>query len=269
MSKESEIEEVINDCVPLFKRLAVGRYAISIGGSRGKGTTHLNSDVDFRLFCDDVLPDPVEKKNVWNSIQEAINKWKDKGIDIDGCWVRKISDIDQGIDSWFDGKGQRVDRVWTIWGYQLLADLYYEQIVEDPHQVMAEWKLRLDQYPSKLKKTILDRHMAPLKYWRDDYHYGKKVDREDVVFLSSLSTKIIHDMIQVIFAINETYYIGDGSNLEFIRKFPHQPPHFEERVTSALYPADNDAKLKIQRDILIQLINDTEKLVESFQTPSN
>ena len=46
------IQAVIDECLPLLKALAIGRCAVSIGGSHGKGTFDTRSDVDFRVFCD-------------------------------------------------------------------------------------------------------------------------------------------------------------------------------------------------------------------------
>lgn len=255
---------IIDDCIPLIKRLAVGRYAISIGGSWGKGTFDQNSDVDFRLFCDEIQSNPKEKEEIWQLIQEQILKWRNKGIEIDGCWVRKISEIDKELNDWLEGHIKPVEKIWTIWGYYLLSDIYYQYVVEDPFDVIAGWKIKLKQYPSNLKKAILDKHMGSLKYWMNDYHYLNKVKRKDMVFLSSLSAKMVHDLMQVIFALNETYFVGDGSNLEFIKSFKYKPRQFEERVKSALYPIQTENMFEEQRKVLIDLTQEIEKMVESL-----
>ena len=47
-----DVQAVIQDFIPICRKLAEGRgrYAISVGGSQGKGTSDSRSDVDFRLF---------------------------------------------------------------------------------------------------------------------------------------------------------------------------------------------------------------------------
>ena len=46
------VHEVIQEFIPICHQLAEGRgrYAISVGGSLGKGTWDARSDLDFRLF---------------------------------------------------------------------------------------------------------------------------------------------------------------------------------------------------------------------------
>ena len=51
------LQAVIDECLPVLKALAKGRYAVIIGGSLGKGTADYRSDVDFRVFCDEVSHD--------------------------------------------------------------------------------------------------------------------------------------------------------------------------------------------------------------------
>ena len=45
------VRAVIDECLPLLKALAKGRYAVTIGGSHGKGISDVRSDIDFRMFC--------------------------------------------------------------------------------------------------------------------------------------------------------------------------------------------------------------------------
>lgn len=253
---------IINECVPLFRGLALGRYAISIGGSRGKGKHDENSDVDFRLFCDREVEDSDEKKRIWDLVQGVILKWKDRGVRIDGCWTRKISEIDMQLDSWLEGEIKPINKNWTIWGYHLLTDIHNQQIVEDPDGIILGWKARLQEYPVKLKKSIIEKHMGCLRHWHGDYHYLSKVKRKDFVFLSGISSKIIHDIIQVLFALNDTYYCGDGNNADYIRKFKYKPLNFEERIKSVLYPQPSEDIFMKQREVLIGLIDEVEELLK-------
>jgi hypothetical protein len=41
-------------------------------------------------------------------------------------------------------------------------------------------------------------------------------------------------MLQVLFALNECYYVGDGNNLRSVATFAIKPPAVEERITVAL-----------------------------------
>jgi hypothetical protein len=100
--------------------MAKGRYAITIGGSHGKKTFDQQSDVDFRLFCDEITDGPrYWESNAWKTLVQAVEKWRAAGIEVDYCWVRTVAEIDRDLDAWLDGQINPVPQVWTLWGYHL------------------------------------------------------------------------------------------------------------------------------------------------------
>jgi hypothetical protein len=228
-----QIQELIGEFLPIIRKWDVGKYAVSVGGSLGKGTWDNYSDVDFRFFHEkDHL-----KQDVWTEFFAAVERWKGKGINVDGIWPRSIDEINSGLDRRLNGEINVHETVWCIWGYQLLTDIRCQTVIEDPYGVIADWKKRLQLYPPKLKAALLNKHLESLRYWRNDYHYRSKVKRGDVVFLAGISSRLVHDMMQVLFALNETYFVGDGQNIKFSQKFQLQPNNFAQRVKDVLYPS--------------------------------
>lgn len=259
---DPRIQPVIEECVPLFKPLAKGRYAVTIGGSRGKRTADVRSDVDFRLFCDEIAGGPrFWETATWQTFVQAVARWRGQGINIDYCWVRTVAEIDAQLEAWLSGQLQPVGHVWTLWGYHLLTDIANQVVLDDPHGLIAAWQARLAPYPKALQQAIIKKHLGSLTYWRTDYHYRNKVERGDVVFLAGLSARLIHDITQVLFALNETYYVGDGNNLHYVAKFAMQPPDFAERVTAILYPQPSSDMLTTQYEAMLSLIEDVTTLV--------
>lgn len=266
------VQEVINEFIPICQNLAHGRgrYAISVGGSLGKGTWDSHSDVDFRLFHEEQLPWTDKAPELWKDYFTAIDRWGKQGVRIDGVWCRQIVQIEEAMNRWLDGKIEPQDLVWTIWGYHLLTDIYNQHIIEDRFGVIAGWKTKLKSYPRKLKLAILEKHMGSLRYWRKDYHYANKVERQDSVFLAGLSARLVHDMMQVLFALNEVYFVGDGNNLGYIYHFTYKPIDFEARVQQALYPQLEseqtlDNPFRKQYDLLMTLVDEVENLVKLYQ----
>jgi hypothetical protein len=236
------IQSIFAEFIPICKQLAGDqRYAISVGGSLGKGTWDNQSDIDFRLFTDCELQWPDQRPEIWVDYFAAIERWKKAGINIDGVWPRTVSEIDAAIDSWFSGEIKPDDLVWTIWGYHILTDVNNQYVIEDPYNIIGVWKERLSVYPPLMKRAILEKYLSSLRYWRVDYHYAHKVERGDVVFLAGMTSKLVHEMIQILFALNETYFVGDGSNLRFVEKFKIIPVDFSVRVQDILYPKGSDA----------------------------
>jgi len=250
------IQSIFEEFIPICQQLAGDqRCAISVGGSLGKGTWDARSDIDFRLFTERKLPGRGQQPELWAACDAAITNWKMRGINIDGVWARSVGEIDAALDGWFSGEIRPEERVWTIWGYHILTDINNQFVIADPYQIIATWKERLRRYPPALKQAILNKFLASLRYWRTDYHYAHKVERGDAVFLAGLTSKLIHEIIQILFALNETYCCGDGSNLAFVEKFTFLPANFPARVQAILYPQTADA-FAVQYTALIALIDE-------------
>jgi hypothetical protein len=215
--------------------------------------------VDFRLYADEIWHGAdCGRTPEWEAFAQAVARWRMRGIEIDHVWIRTVGEIDAALNAWLDGQIRPADCDWTVWGYHLLTDLHHQKVIEDPDRLAAGWKKRLRVYPAHLKAALVERHLGLLRYWKADYHYAHKVEREDVVFLASLSARLVHDLMQVLFALNETYFPGDGNNLAFASRFTRLPP----RITAALCPAPTDDRFAEQRRTLLELIEDVERLVE-------
>jgi hypothetical protein len=162
------VREAIDEMVPLLRQMAGGRHAISLGGSYGKGRFDERSDLDVRLFFDD-LAQPWDKlADIRKMLDGIISAWGARGLFIDGYWPRRIADIESELALWISGEVTPTDFVWTLWGYQMPTDLTNQWIIEDPFGVISGWQELLATYPPALKQAILDRHLASARYWRDD-----------------------------------------------------------------------------------------------------
>jgi hypothetical protein len=198
----------------------------------------------------------------WKAFSKAVDRWREKGVNIDYCWVRTVREIDEQLDGWFSGKVAPVELVWAMWGYHLLTDLANQVILEDPFGLIAEWQARLTPYPRVIQRAIIQKHLESLKYWRTDYHYRSKVERGDAVFLASMAARLVHDMMQVLFALNETYYCGDGNNLRYTAKFAILPERFSSRVQNILYPIPSEYVYGEQYQAITSLVDEVVALAE-------
>lgn len=263
MINESLYNEMCNEFFPVFKKLAATDvYSITLGGSYGKGKTDQGSDFDFRIYFDNWAEKDIVR-SASEEVKRLVEKWKAKGVKVDGVWPRTYADVDEQLEVWFAGKGALVQLEWSIWGYNILTDIYNQQIIEDLYSKAALWKEKLSVYPEPLKKSILSRYVSSLKYWRNDYHYSSKVNRKDIVFLASITARLVQDIVQAVYALNEFYYPGDGMNLEYSQQFALKPRDFEERVATLLRTSQSDDTYIIQYNNMIKLIDDTLSLVEN------
>jgi hypothetical protein len=257
--EQNAIIEEFSSVMLLFA--APGRVATTISGSHGKRKADVRSDFDFRVYADAFITENWMQSPGWKPFQTALDKWQARGHRIDGFWPRKISEIDAALDRWCTGNIEPEALVWSVWGYHLPTDIASQHAIHDPDGIIAAWHSRLQVYPAALKAAILHKHLEFVRYWRDDYHYVSKVERGDSIFLAGLSTKIVHSLCQILFALNEVYYPGDGWNGKYIESFSIVPARFDERVTACLYPVAELDMLARQRRQLIELIDEVEALL--------
>lgn len=93
-------EQLCADVLLVFKRMSGGeRYAITLGGSHGKGLSDRSSDFDFRVYFDEPADGPS-----WDLAMAELNglmeKWKALDVEIDGGWPRNVAEIDHQLDEW-------------------------------------------------------------------------------------------------------------------------------------------------------------------------
>ena len=228
--------------------------------------------MDFRFYHEADLPGPDSEPEIWAEYHATLERWRGRGIIVDGIWPRRIDKISSALERWLSGDIKAEEMVWCVWGYHILPDLHHQMIIDDPYGVVAGWKRRLQPYPQSLKTALLKKHLASLRYWRPDYHYANKVKRGDVVFLAGLSARLVHDVMQTLFALNETYFVGDGQNLDFAREFRYQPDNIEERIKEILYPCQRENVFEAQYVAVSSLVDDTLRFaaeVEPDQGPGN
>jgi len=238
-----------------------GRAAVSLGGSRAKKLADASSDYDFRVYADRFKGPELKRTDAWAAFESAWRDWEARGFRIDGVWPREIASVDGKLAAWCAGKGEPVEYEWTIWGYHLPTDIAHQQIVADPAGVLAGWKQLLATYPEPLREAVFERHLTILRYWRTDYHYRNKVERGDAIFLAGLTTRLLHSIMQVLFALNRTYFVGDGWNLRAAEGFELLPDDLAGRVGLILDPPSGEGRWASQYHDLMDLIDDVEGVV--------
>ena len=255
------LASVIQDLLPLLRQLFSGRYAIAVAGSHGKKKDDGLSDIDLRAYYEAWIDDTEKRRHLEQEINGKLRKWSEQGVEIDGYWPRRIADIDARLNAVLSGENTGPDPcIWTIWGYYLPTDIANNTIIEDPRSILAGWKEQLRTYPEPLKKAVIKKHLDSALYWRSDYHYENKVRRQDVLFCMGLASLLVHDLVQVLFALNRAYYSGDGWNLAYLANFTLAPPGFADACADILLVKDPSG-LRHQRDRLCRLIDQVEDLV--------
>jgi hypothetical protein len=111
----------------------------------------------------------------------------------------------------------------------------------------------------------VDDHLRAAKFWPENVHYLSAVARCDVIYAMGIVHQIVHNLIQVIFALNHTYFPGDKKLDVALDHLATKPERFPERVKRLLLPNAGRSRdtLDAQHTELVELTREVEDLVRT------
>jgi hypothetical protein len=269
----------LQELLPLLREFALGQYGIALGGAHAKGIEDAESDIDLYVFCEAVRPSAArtELARSFSPRITEIRSWENAvyfdqaGTDFhwDGrrveCWMRNSHHIDATILECQRGDITQELVTWTpngFFNHCCLSDIRAIQIVDDAYGILSRWKNAVAEYPPVLAKAIIRRHLTDARFWPDNFHYKSAIRRVDIIYTTSIVQQVVHNLIQVVFALNRQYFPGDKKLAEHLDKLERQPVRFVERVHTLVFPSapPTVGLLERQRESLVALLQDVEQL---------
>ncbi len=279
------ISATINTLLPILQRFTFGEYGIAVGGAHAKQLDDAESDLDLYLFSAAVLENDERTRLtllVDPTIHDAfsygwLQPFEQAGTDFMmgdlkiECWLRNTRSIQSSIDECIAGIVKREAVTWTTTGFYnhcCLSDLNSMIPLDDPSGLLQRWKEQVNHYPVKLRASIIEQHLAAARFWPSNFHYSSAIERQDVIYTTGIIQQVVHNLIQVLFAVNDTYFPGDKKLAMVIAHLEHVPDQFTECVQSLLYPANllSVAALRNQQIELQQLLQEIEVIASTVRT---
>jgi hypothetical protein len=99
-------------------------------------------------------------------------------------------------------------------------------------KTIQQLKSKVIQYPQILKHNIINGYL-----WNAEFSLeiaNKASNRGEVYFVAGCITRIASCLIQVLYALNETYFIGDKRIYKDEEQFINKPLNFTQRLNSIL-----------------------------------
>ena len=273
--------ELADELLPLIRQFARGEYGIALGGAHAKGVADAESDLDLYLFAREVLPAEERERlcQAWKMGIQSVVSWSAPGAFVQGgtdfyvdglkveCWLRNVDYVNEIVDECERGIVRKEFVTWTVMGFYrhcTLSDLHNMHPLEDPDGVLARWKAAVSVYPPKLRATILETYLRAAQFWPDNFHYRTAVERCDVIYTAGIVHQVVHNLIQVLFALNRVYFPGDKKLALALEHLEVKPPKASQRVVDLLAPGGSRdrASLERQRDELRALVQEVAALVE-------
>lgn len=253
-----ELEPLLGDKTPLVRDLVArlsavpGIAAVALGGSYARGTAHPDSDVDLGLYYREAAPFSVDAVR---EVANAVNDSPDPVVTDFGGWGEWVNG---GV--WLTVRGQRVDFIYRgvecvqHWihesargeftqdyyvhdaygfrSYIYLGELRICRPLYDPQGTLAALKAQVETYPPALKRGLI-RTWVPIS-GSSFSSLHKAAARGDAYMAVGCLTRVVAMLTQVLFALNETYFITDKGALERIDAFPLRPAGYAAAVRELL-----------------------------------
>ena len=270
---------IVDELLPLLRQFCRGEYGVALGGAHAKGVDDEESDLDLYVFAREVIPaadreqlcrpfaDDVESIYSWGDAPEFVQTGTDfylKQQKVE-CWLRHIDYISNIVAECKDGIVKRDLITWTVMGFYnhcTLSDLHRMKPLDDPFGILAHWKSELVEYPPKMRETIVTDHLTAARFWPGNFHYRSAVERCDFIYVMGIVQQVVHNLIQVVFALNRVYFPGDKKLDVAIEHLTVKPDRFTERIRYLLFPGVKVDRsfLREQREELSELVREVESL---------
>ncbi len=278
-------EDLPQELADRLARIA-GVVAVALGGSRARGTHRPDSDIDLGLYYRDASPFSIaDIRALAGEINDApepvvtdFYRW--------GPWVNG--------GAWLTVRGRRVDLLYReleriekviddcrrgaiesdfyqqppygFHSYVYLGELSICRPLHDPQDVLARLKERLVPYPPALQKAIVDRFLWAAEF---DLAQARAVgERGDVYAAAGCLTRVASHLVQVLYALNERYFLSDRGALTEIGSFRVAPSGFASAVSQVLaHPGAGPAELAASTSRLAAVLRQTTELCGPLYTP--
>jgi predicted nucleotidyltransferase len=259
-----------------------GVVAVALGGSIARGTDHPDSDVDLGIYYrPDNPPSVAELRRLAEELDDrhppdAVTEFHEWGPWING-------------GAWLLVKGQRVDwlyrdldRVEKVFAecqagrptchYQVghphgfhnhmyMAEVHHNLPLFDPDSALASLKTQTAEYPRALKLTLVKKYLWEAQFALDTSR--KPAARGDTYYVSGCAFRCVACLVQVLFALNERYFINEKGSVKAVSGFPSRPPRFQEVVREILGETGVDpARLRGNVDRLGTLVDKVRALCD-------
>ena len=229
-----------------------GLRAIVLGGSYASGSQRPDSDIDIGLYYDENWLLDIQQIR---SIASQLNDVPTPTVTDLGGWGTWVNG-----GAWLTIGGQRVDLLyrnidfvsstiddcnagnvrsdyWQQPAYGFHSFMYCTEIaicrpLYDPDQVIERLKAKVAQYSPHLKQAIIKNFLWSARFTLDNTY--KPASRGEVYLVTGCLVRTIHCLVQVLYALNETYYLSEKKLEADLGSFSIRPDHFLERVYTLL-----------------------------------
>lgn len=263
-----------------------GVVALVLGGSHARGAAQPDSDLDVGLYYRPAVPLDLAAVR---AVARALNDRPDPVVTEPGGWGRWVNG-----GAWLTIEGQRLDFIYRdldrverviadceagdsendfwqqlsygFYSHIYLGELHHCRPLHDPSGLIAALKAGVATYPPALRADLVQGWLRNAAFGQSQV--VKLAARGDVYSTVGALTRAAASLTQVLFALNEVYFVADKGALEQIESFPRRPDRYRARVEAALaHPGATPAELTATAAAIGTLIDEVVALAGDLYRP--
>jgi hypothetical protein len=149
--------------------------------------------------------------------------------------------------------GKHLDSTRGFYPVGRCATLKSINIIFDESQVLDSLKKILLIYPDNLKEEMINFHIKKIN---DKGDFGRAILRKDVLFYHQVLEVSIDHYLQILYAINKTYYPSRKRTKQYIDSFKLKPENCYERLLDVIKLGSSAEDIETSYDLWCSLVND-------------
>lgn len=282
-----EVEVIIDKIINSLKKVN-GIEAIVLGGSRAKGSFTEKSDIDIGIYYSDSSKldleslnriatelDDMHRSNLITKVGEW-GPWINGGgwLNIDRMatdfLLRDFNKVSSVIDECLNKKitidyqpGHPHGFVNTIYA----AEVFYCKELYDNNHIIKKLKDKITPYSLTIKTGIIDKFL-----WEAGFSCAiasKSIAKKDIVYASGCFYRVASCLIQVVYALNETYIMNEKGALANTYTFKLIPKDFKNKVENIFSSLTMEPEnMKNLIDQLVSIVKEVEELCKEHRLAS-
>lgn len=268
---ENGLEQTLEALTFLLRQTVTGKCAIALAGAHAKGTADGFSDIDLYVYAEDCIPYAARKRLIAEFADSGRGIYVSEGLH-DAPWggamdftyrgtpvevaTRSLGEVERMVQESLAGRFEIFPATWTSNGYYTfiyLSEFQFIQPLYDPDGILAEYKRRTEAYPEALRRGILRTFLERAGTWMDNFHYESAVRRSDILFAAPIVLHTVLDMLQVVFALNRTYFPGDKKLEAALAGLKRCPEALRTELDFLLRVSRDVREMERQRQLLHQI----------------
>ncbi len=255
-----------------------GVTAVALGGSWARREAHPDSDVDLGIYYRAEHRPSVEALRELG--QELDDRHAPEAVTDFGEWGPWING-----GAWLQNEGRRVDWLYRdldlvaqtidacragrvtcdyqpghphgFHNHMYMGEVHICQPLYDPSEELPALKALTADYPPLLKRALIDKYL-----WEAEFALGtsrKPAERGDVFVVAGCLFRCVACLVQVLFALNEQYFVNEKGSVRAVDSFTRRPERFGEVVSAVLAEPGHGA------DQLCASVQRLERLVQTVR----